>query len=65
MNAWCEAGTRVCVGRAVHLHHRRLRSQGGGNEPENLLAVCAPCHDHIHRNPAESYERGWLLRRTA
>lgn len=65
MNAWCEAGTRVCVGRAAHVHHRRLRSQGGGDEPSNLLAVCPPCHRYIHDHPAESYERGWLLRRTA
>lgn len=65
MNAWCEAGTQVCTGRAAHRHHRRMRSQGGGNEPSNLLAVCPSCHDYIHAHPSESYERGWLLRRPA
>lgn len=63
MNAWCEAGSRVCVGRADHNHHKRMRSQGGGDELSNLLTVCAPCHRYIHAHPAESYKNGWLLRR--
>lgn len=65
MNRLCEAQTPVCTGRAVHRHHRRMRSQGGGNESENLMDLCLACHDHIHRNPAESYDRGWLLRTVA
>jgi hypothetical protein len=32
-----------CSRRAVHAHHIRPRSQGGGDEPENLVALCA-CH---------------------
>jgi 5-methylcytosine-specific restriction endonuclease McrA len=58
----CEAGTPACTGRVDHMHHRRLRSQGGTHDPANLLAVCQPCHDHIHHRPAEAYERGWLER---
>lgn len=51
-----------CTGRAEHAHHRRMRSQGGSDEAENLLAVCHACHDHVHAHPAESYAAGWLIR---
>lgn len=32
-----------CSRRAVHAHHVLPRSRGGGDEPENLVALCA-CH---------------------
>lgn len=47
--------------RAVHTHHRKLRSQGGGDEKSNLLRVCSDCHLAIHANPSESYARGLLV----
>jgi hypothetical protein len=63
---WCEAVTPACTGRPTVRHHRRLRKQGGTDDPANTLDVCSPgCHEYIHANPAESYARGWLLRRTA
>ena len=39
-----------CSRRAVHAHHVVPRSRGGGDEPENLVALCA-CHHlrGIHR----------------
>jgi hypothetical protein len=60
----CEAKTDVCSRTAVHVHHRKLRSQGGSNSLVNLIDVCFACHDWIHLNPAISYERGWLLHST-
>ncbi len=60
---WCEARTPRCIGVVQHLHHRRGRVRRDANEPEHLLAVCLPCHAYIHHHPAESYARGWLLRR--
>lgn len=63
---YCEANTPACPPRAhagFHVHHVRLRSQGGGHEPENLLYVCPDAHRWIHGNPAESAIRGWLERR--
>lgn len=59
----CEAmipGT--CQFRAAHVHHRKLRSQGGGEAVESGLNLCIACHSFIHANPAWSYERGLLIR---
>ena len=47
-----------CGGR-LHAHHRRLRSQGGPDTDENLIAVCTVHHHHIHsvdRKGAEAAE---------
>lgn len=61
-NARCELRrAQACAARAQHVHHRKLRKHGGGDDVENLLWVCLNCHDHIHRNPAEAYENGWLV----
>src|SRR5690606_1590084 len=39
----------VCQRRDVTPHHLRFRSQGGGDEPENLTALCVWCHlEAIH-----------------
>ena len=50
-----------CSGPTV-VHHMLMRSQGGGHEPENLVALCNSAHLHVHANPAESYESGLLIR---
>lgn len=47
--------------RHVHRHHRRLRSQGGTDDPWNLLDVSPRLHRWIHDNPGLSYARGWLV----
>jgi len=60
---YCEVGSLGCLGRGNHLHHRLMRSQGGGHEADNLLNVCRHCHDLIHAEPMFAYERGWLLHR--
>lgn len=52
----------ICTGQPEQLHHRRMRSQGGEHTVVNIIAVCASCHQSFHRGPAESYERGWLVR---
>ncbi len=39
-----------CSRAAAHVHHVEYRSHGGGDEPENLVSLCAPHHLHgIHR----------------
>ena len=51
---------------ATNWHHRKNRSQLGGNELSNALHVCGSgttgCHGHITENPAESYRCGWSVR---
>lgn len=65
-NDMCEARIAdVCAGRGAHAHHILMRSQGGTDDMGNLIWVCPPCHGHIHENPAESYEAGFLRKRGA
>ena len=55
----------ICGGRpATERHHRLRRSQGGRNELWNLLHLCEADHKMVHRYPALSYEKGWLIRRS-
>lgn len=46
-------------------HHRKLRSQGGKDDIQNLVAVCHQCHNlgtkSIHLNPKHSYLTGWMV----
>jgi 5-methylcytosine-specific restriction endonuclease McrA len=42
-----------CSG-GLHVHHRRLRSQGGSNHPSNLVTLCDRAHRWVHDNPAEA-----------
>jgi 5-methylcytosine-specific restriction endonuclease McrA len=47
---------------ADHIHHRRLRAQGGRHDPINLLHIHGiPCHLDIHLNPERSYALGHLV----
>jgi 5-methylcytosine-specific restriction endonuclease McrA len=40
-----------CSRPAAHAHHVTFRSRGGGDDPSNLVALCAPHHLHgVHRN---------------
>ena len=51
-----------CNGRAEHLHHRKLRSQGGEHTAENLIQICSGCHYWLHNNTGVAYEHGWLVK---
>jgi len=53
------AGT--CNTRAVQIHHRKLRSQGGRHTVVGCIHICHRCHDYIHSHPRESYANGWLV----
>lgn len=54
----------MCEG-GIEVHHRLPRSGGGSHDLDNLLVICSKAHRYIHAHPAESYERGWLLKRSA
>ena len=34
----------------LQVHHLKLRSQSGSDVEQNLITLCAPCHEQIHRN---------------
>lgn len=53
---------KICRGRGLVVHHRKLRSQGGTNHPINLLVLCDACHRRVHDFPGLSYAAGWLVR---
>ena len=38
----------VCGVKAVDIHHKKMKSQGGTDEADNLIAVCRDCHQHLH-----------------
>ena len=57
----CELASDACEG-PLHRHHKKLRSQGGGNDLDSLLLVCEWHHRFIHAYPALSYENGWLVK---
>lgn len=46
-------------------HHRKLRSRGGADAPENLILACGSgttgCHGWMHANPAEATALGFIV----
>lgn len=51
------------------LHHRKLKSQGGENTIQNLIALHHECHnlgtDSVHLNVKIAMENGWIVPRHA
>ena len=50
---------------ATNWHHRKNRSQGGGNELSNAMHLCGSgntgCHGRVTENPADAYHYGWSV----
>jgi hypothetical protein len=46
---------------APYPHHRKLRSQGGTNDPDNLADLCPTHHRWVHDNPKLSKYDGWIV----
>jgi hypothetical protein len=59
----CEIRRHGCLIHASNAHHRKNRSQGGGDWLSNLLLACGSgttgCHGYITSNPAEARRNGW------
>lgn len=52
----------LCDNGYTDMHHVTPRSQGGRNNPHNLVSLCRRCHMMLHRElPVDSYWRkfGW------
>lgn len=50
-----------CGRPAVHVHHRKLRSQGGKHETPNLLHLSTECHDFYHHNRKFADLMGYIV----
>ena len=51
-----------CRGK-LHVHHIRLRSQGGWDTMENLVTLCPDAHDWVHnRDRAQAEALGLIVR---
>ncbi len=48
--------------RFLEVHHLVPRSEGGGNEPENLVTLCASCHRLLHERGLAGGALDGLLR---
>ena len=52
--------------RATNFHHRKNRSQGGGNELSNAMHLCGSgstgCHGMVTEHPADSFDNGWSVK---
>lgn len=57
----CEIGDGC---RAVDMHHRRNRSQGGEWAADNLLHLCRDHHAWVTVHPAASRVQGWAVTST-
>jgi len=49
----------ACLGR-LDPHHLVRRSQGGSDQPENLVLLCRAHHSWVHENPAAARSLGLL-----
>lgn len=68
-NGYCEKCGKPMREDDFAVHHRRLRSQGGQDVVENLLALHHKCHNlgthSVHMNPTSSMLRGYIVPRHA
>ena len=38
----------------LQVHHLKFRSQSGGDEEQNLITLCAECHERMHSDQPAS-----------
>ena len=50
----------VCGSPAVDIHHIKLKSQGGGDEHSNLIALCRYHHELGHSKDAKEWRNKFL-----
>jgi len=44
----------------LEVHHQEFRSHCGDDSEENLITLCASCHEQVHRNRQRSIEQFWF-----
>lgn len=43
----CQLKAYGCEGDALEVHHRVEQSEGGTDDDDNLISLCAPCHSRL------------------
>ena len=63
-NGYCEKCGRT-LQESFALHHRKLKSRGGKDSVENLIALHHECHNlgtnSVHLNVKEAEKNGWIV----
>lgn len=54
---WCD----LVLGDVFDAHHRKLRSRGGQDTLENLVALHHQCHMYAHEHVGEATSRGFMV----
>ena len=49
-----------CHRQATDIHHIIYRSQGGGDNIENLIALCRICHEQAHQEKLKPVELNYI-----
>ncbi len=52
-NYKCQSGRKVKHSEKLHVHHVQFRSNGGTNNPGNLITLCECCHADLHAGKFE------------
>jgi len=62
---YCEKCATPLFYDSYALHHRKLKSRGGKDEVENLVALHHACHntgtDSVHLNPSKAEQTGHMV----
>lgn len=65
-NHRCVQCHELCNRGEADVHHLVPRSQGGGDEPSNLITLCDGCHGAVHPNQqavlSQNFLRRWALK---
>lgn len=59
-NTHCQAKFLCCSGSATQVHHKNSRVGDKLNDTRDFLAICAPCHLHLHAHPKQARLLGLL-----
>lgn len=58
----CDCCAEPLPGDEWEAHHRQLRSRGGQDSHENLIALCSTCHHtRIHGHPEWATRHGFMV----
>jgi len=52
-NHKCGCCQKQLSSKDLEIHHIKFRINGGGDNDENLIALCRPCHKLTHKLPNE------------